>query len=734
MYIGQGVVRTDGRSKVLGRAAYAGDFRADGYVNAVLVKSTIPAGTITGFDASEAQAMPGVLAIITPQNAEKLHIEKKAAQTVTAPLLQDLSVRYNGQHVAVVVAATLEQALAAGARLRTQYGALNAVTEMDPQSGDVAEPKTFNKGSVDTKLGSPDEAFAAAPVQVDQTYATPVQHHNAMEPHATLARWDGDDLTVWTSTQGITGVHKTLATLFQLKPEQVRVICPYVGGGFGSKGNAWTPITLAAMASRAVGRPVRLVLEREQMYTSNGYRPATIQRVKLGAAADGALLAIRHDGFSQTCRPELGEFVEPVAVATRSLYACPNIGTSHRVVRVNQGLPTYMRAPGEAPGVFGIESAMDELAYALKMDPLALRLKNYAERDWTEDKPFASKALRECYRQAADAFGWERRSMEPRSMTDGRQLVGWGMATSTYPTNRGEASVRIRLLPDGSAVVQCGTQDLGTGTYTVMTQVAADELGLPMERVRAELGDSLLPPAPVSGGSQTTASVGSAVYAACKALLGKAIEMAVADKASPLFGLPPSTIVAQNGGLVSQTDAARGESFAQLLGRHKTTALEAYATAKPDEEDPYSKHAFGAQFAEVRVDADLGIVRVSRMVGAFASGRILNAKTARSQYLGGMVWGVAMALHEETRTDVRTGRITTANLADYLVPVNADIQAIDVIIVPEDDEHVNPIGVKGIGEIGIVGGAAAIANAVYNATGNRIRDLPITPDKIFQLE
>jgi xanthine dehydrogenase YagR molybdenum-binding subunit len=728
MYIGQGVVRTDGRSKVLGRAAYAGDFRADGYVNAVLVKSTIPAGTITGFDASEAQAMPGVLAIITPQNAEKLHIEKKAAQTVTAPLLQDLSVRYNGQHVAVVVAATLEQALAAGARLRTQYGALNAVTEMDPQSGDVAEPKTFNKGSVDTKLGSPDEAFAAAPVQVDQTYATPVQHHNAMEPHATLARWDGDDLTVWTSTQGITGVHKTLATLFQLKPEQVRVICPYVGGGFGSKGNAWTPITLAAMAARAVGRPVRLVLEREQMYTSNGYRPATIQRVKLGAAADGALLAIRHDGFSQTCRPELGEFVEPVAVATRSLYACPNIGTSHRVVRVNQGLPTYMRAPGEAPGVFGIESAMDELAYALKMDPLALRLKNYAERDWTEDKPFASKALRECYRQAADAFGWERRSMEPRSMTDGRQLVGWGMATSTYPTNRGEASVRIRLLPDGSAVVQCGTQDLGTGTYTVMTQVAADELGLPMERVRAELGDSLLPPAPVSGGSQTTASVTPAIQAAARALRNRLFAMAVQHEAG-WQGVQPSDVKLDGGAVASP----RGRiPLAELMSADKLDAIEAEASAKPGEDQKkWSAHAFGAQFCEVRIDADLGTIKVSRWVAAFDVGKVMNERTGRSQLIGGITFGIGQALLEETRLDSPSGRYVNANLSEYLVPVNADVPDLQTIIVASDDPVSDSYGAKGMGELPMVGVAPAIANAVFHATGKRVRSLPIRLEDVL---
>jgi xanthine dehydrogenase YagR molybdenum-binding subunit len=494
----------------------------------------------------------------------------------------------------------------------------------------------------------------------------------------------------------------------------------------------WPHTALAAMAAKLVGRPVKLVVSRPQMFGSVGYRPRTVQRVALGATRDGRLVAGIHETTSQTST--FDEFTEPTELVSRSLYAVPNVRTVHTNVRLNVATPTFMRAPGESSGSFALESALDELAVALDIDPLELRLKNYAERDQEENKPYSTKSLRACYLAAAERFGWSKRNPTPGSMRDGNDLIGFGMATSTYPTNRSEASAVARLSSDGSATVQSGSQDLGTGAYTIFTQLSAETLGLPVTRVRFDLGDTNMPPTPVSGGSQTTASVGSAVYAACKALLGKAIEMAVADKASPLFGLPPSTIVAQNGGLVSQTDAARGESFAQLLGRHKTTALEAYATAKPDEEDPYSKHAFGAQFAEVRVDADLGIVRVSRMVGAFASGRILNAKTARSQYLGGMVWGVAMALHEETRTDVRTGRITTANLADYLVPVNADIQAIDVIIVPEDDEHVNPIGVKGIGEIGIVGGAAAIANAVYNATGNRIRDLPITPDKIFQLE
>ena len=515
MITGQPIDRRDGRQKVTGAATYAAEFAIPATVHAVLVQSTIAAGQIAGFDLAVAQGMPGVLAIITPDNAPKLSTKGGVPQAITQPALQDLEVIYNGQHVAIVVAETLERAQAAAAAVKLRYTEGEAQTTMEGALDQAYVPKNFRNGQrkPDSSRGDPAGSFAAAPVRIRATYTTPNEHHNPMEPHATIAAWDGDRLTVWTSTQGISGAQATLAGMFGIEKANVRVICPFVGGGFGSKGSTWPPATLAAMAARVVKRPVKLVLSRAQMFTSNGFRPMTVQKIAIGVANDGTLLSVRHDGISQMSMPKLGEFVEPVALATEMLYACPNLAVTHRLVGVNQGLPTYMRAPGEAPGVFAIESAMDEVAVALKMDPIVLRLKNYAETDPHENLPFSSKRLRECYEQGAAEFGWARRTLEPRSMRDGDWLVGMGMATSTYPTNQSPASARIRLMANGNVVVQSGTQDLGTGTYTVMAQLAADEFGLPIERVRVELGDSRLPSAPVSGGSQTVASVGSAVLA-----------------------------------------------------------------------------------------------------------------------------------------------------------------------------------------------------------------------------
>jgi len=449
------------------------------------------------------------------------------------------------------------------------------------------------------------------------------------------------------------------------------------------------------MAAKVVGKPVKLALTRAQMFTSNGYRPRTVQKLRFAADDQGHLVSMRHDGFSQMSQPVLGEFAEPVGLATEMLYACPNVAVTHRLVATNASLPTYMRAPGLSSGDFALESAIDELAVALKQDPLEFRLRNYTEQEPHLNRPFASKVLRECYRQGADAFGWSRRSHEPRAMRDGNILIGWGMATSTYPTHRMPASVHVRVAANGTALVQVGTQDIGTGTYTVMSQIAADELGIPVERIQFELGDSAFPHAPVSGGSMTVASVGPAVKAACEAVRAKL-----------------------------QGDA--GVPVPELLVRGNTPFVEATSEAKPGEEEKrYAMHAFGAQFAEVRIDADLGEIRVSRFVGAFDAGRVMNAKTARSQLIGGIVYGLGMALLEETHVDGETGRIVNANIAEYLVPVNADVPDIQTIIVPNDELTSNPLGAKGIGELPMVGVAAAVANAVYHATGVRVRKVPI---------
>lgn len=687
--IGKPIDRIDARLKVTGAATYAAEFHVANAVHAVLVQSTIAAGTISGFDLADAHGMPGVLAIITPDNAGKLSYPETVQQAVPGPLLQNKDVLFNGQHVAVVIARSLEQAEAAAAAVRVHYLSGEAATSMDAMLGQAYPPKQFRNGTrpPDSRRGDADAAFANAPIKVAATYVTPVEHHNPMEPHATIAAWDGDKLTVWTTTQGISGTRATLAGQFGIPAENVRVLCPYLGAGFGSKGNTWPPASLAAVAARLVKRPVKLVLSRAQMYTSNGYRPRTVQHLKIGAGSDGGLVALRHDGFSSMSQPALGEFSEPVAVASEMLYACPNVAISHRVVPLNAALPTYMRAPGEASGVYALESAMDEAAAALKMDPVEFRLRNYTDTDPSKNKPFASKALRECYRQGAEAFGWPCRSPEPRSMRDGNVLVGWGFATSTYPTMRMPATVRARTDGNGNVVIQCGTQDIGTGTYTVMTQVAADALQMPAHRIRFELGDSRFPAAPVSGGSMTVASVAPAVQAACLALKRK----------------------------LRANDVVEAEAHTQPGGENQT----------------FSLHAFGAQFAEVRVDPDLGEIRVSRFVGAFDAGQVLNAKTGRSQLIGGITYGIGMALLEETMIDPDTGRIVNANVAEYLMPVNADVPDIQTIFVANDERNSNPLGAKGIGELPMVGVAAAIANAVYHATGVRVRKVPIRIEDIL---
>ncbi len=725
--IGRPIDRRDGRAKITGTARYAAEFSVKDMTYAILVQSTIAAGTISAIDTTEASAMPGVLTVITPDNALRLTLDKSSPQTVTGPLLQDHVVAYNGQHVAVVVADTLEHAQAAAPKVRVTYQPAPWLAVMDDALDQAYRPKHFRNGTrdPDSSRGDADAAFAAAPVRHEATYTTPVENHNPMEPHATIARWEGDRLTVWHTTQGIGGTQKTLAGMFAIKPEQVHVIDPYVGGGFGCKGNCWPPAVLAAMAARMVSRPVKLELTRAQMFTSNGYRPYTVQTVRLGADSDGRITALRHDTISQMSRGDYGEFTEPCGLGSEMLYAVPNAAITHRLAAVNQGFPTYMRAPGEASGVFALESAMDELAVALNMDPLELRLLNYAEKDWHENKPFSAKKLRECYQVGAEMFGWHLRSPKPASMRDGRMLVGYGMATSTYPMNRSPAHARVRLDAEGIATVQAASQDIGTGTYTVMTQVSADVLGLPVTRVRVELGNSAFPPAPVSGGSMTVASLGPAVQAAAQAvrekLFGMAGQLWQSASADPMR--LEDGVVVGSGGRVT---------VAELLGRNGLNFVDATVEAKPgDEKQHFSLHSFGAQFCEVRVDPDLGEIRVARWVGVFDCGRVMNAKTARSQLIGGITFGIGMALLEETLVDPHVARIVNPNVAEYLMPVNADIPDIQTYLVPNDDPVSNPLGARGLGELPMVGVAPAIANAVYNATGRRVRRVPIRIEDVL---
>ena len=707
-FIGQPVNRVDGRQKVTGGATYAAEFDQPGQAHGVIVRSTVASGRIASIDSATAERAAGVLAVVTHRNAPKLaYREHKGAVDPAVGerlhVLQDESVSHQGQPVVLVVAETIEQAQHAAALVKVTYAPERAVTDITRVEPVQPTQQKTDQGEVRppaTRRGDPEGALAAAEVTVEQTYVHPRENHNPIEMHATIAAWDGDRLTLWDKTQWVHNTAEEIAAVFGIPAESVRVISPFVGGAFGSSLRTWPHVTLAALGARIAARPVKVMLSRREMYYGVGYRPHTVQHVALGASRDGRLRAILHEGHQETSTYE--EFSEALLNASRFLHSCPNVHTRHRLAPMNVHTPTYMRAPGEASGVFALESAMDELAVALKIDPVELRLRNEPEIDEFKKLPFSSRSTRECYRAAAERFGWSRRNPEPRSMRDGRWLIGWGMATATYPMNYAPASALARLLSDGTAEVASAASDMGPGTWTSMTQVAAEALGLPIERVKFTLGDTRLPKAPVHGGSLTMASVGSAVQAACR----KAREDALA-----------------RGGANDLGEAMR------RIGQ----PVEARADIKPgDEGQRFSMHAFGAVFVEVAVDPDLGETRVRRMVGAYGAGRIVNPKTTRSQCIGGMIGGIGMALMEHAVVDPRNGRVPNANFAEYAVPVHADAPPVmDAIFVEEHDPHVNPLGVKGVGEIAMVGVAPAITNAIFHATGKRIRELPVTPDKLL---
>jgi xanthine dehydrogenase YagR molybdenum-binding subunit len=737
-YIGTATSRIDGIAKVTGAAKYAAEFDAPGLAYGSVVTSTVAKGYITRMDPSAAMRVNGVIDVLTHENRPPMADDDQAYKDDVAPAgspfrpLRDNKIVFNGQPIALVIAETSEIARFAASLVKVEYkeeahvtdifAARDAATPVKPPSNPIEALFTPPK-----PRGKPDEALATAAVRHEGEYYVPIEHHNPMELYAATVIYENDGkLIVYDKTQGVQNVHRYLCGVFDMKPEDVRVMSPFVGGGFGSGLRPQFEVVLAVLAARALQRSIRVVLTRPQMYAL-GYRPAMIQRIALGANAAGTLDAITHDAVTVTSRYE--EYFRQETGWSGLLYKCPNAKYEHKLARLDLPTSCDMRAPSAPTALFALESAMDELALALKLDPLELRLRCYSDRDQHEDRPFSSKALRECYRQGAKAFGWDKRKPEPRSMRDGGDLVGWGMATGMWEAMQMPIAVRIVLSANGHAEVACATSDIGTGTYTIMAQVAADMLGLPLENISIKLGDSSLPSSPVEGGSWIAASVSNGIATTVNAIRDKLLGLAKQMPNSPLANATRDEVRLADGMLVSTRDGSRSVSIADAMRHSAVDRIEQEETTTPASDAARAHNTHSAVFAEVKIDEELGVIRVTRVVSAVAAGRVLNTKTANSQILGSVVWGIGMALHEETLIDHKLGRVINANIAEYHVPVNADVHEIKVIFVDEADDS-NPLGVKGLGEIGIVGVAAAIANAVYHATGKRVRDLPITLDKL----
>jgi xanthine dehydrogenase YagR molybdenum-binding subunit len=733
-YLGKPTSRVDGHAKVTGAAKYAAEHTAPGLAYGHVVSSAIARGRIRSIHTAEALAVPGVLDIFTHAHRPKLaSSDEKYGDEVAPPgspfrPLYDDQVRFSGQPVALVVAEHAETARFAASLIRIDYDQRTHMTDFEASRG-RARAVSENGESHSHKRGNAARAFDRSPIRVEVEYRIPVEHHNPMEMFGATAIWEGDDrITIYDKTQGPLNCRNYVANVFGMRPDAVRILSPYVGGGFGSGLRPQYELPLAVLAARALRRSVQVTLTRQQMFTL-GYRAGNIQTLALAADQHGRLTSFRHEWIGMTSQFE--DFQRSYVTWSRQLYKCDNVALVQKLVKLDQNTPCDMRAPGGAEGLFAIECAMDELAYAANVDPLALRLLNYSDKDQIEDKPYSSKALRECYRQGAERFGWSRRNPQPRAMLDGNELVGWGMATGIWEAMQLEASAKAVLTANGSLEIASATADIGPGTYTMMTQLAAEMLGVPIEHVTAKLGDSGLPHAPVEGGSFTTSSVGCAIAATCGAVQKELLRLAQKAPRSPFAGAKLKDVAFADDKIRHKNNGAE-ISLVDVMRAGKVDRIEKQGSAAPNENSKYAHYTHSAIFAEVKIDQQLGVIRVTRVVNAVAAGRILNPKLAASQILGAVVGGIGMALHEETLTDNRFGRFMTHNLADYHVPANADVHAIDVILVDEEDTEINPLGVKGVGEIGIVGTAAAIANAIYHATGKRVRDLPITPDKLLR--
>jgi len=722
--LGKPVSRVDARLKVTGAARYAADHRVDGLCHGYLVLSTTGRGTIRSMDTRAAEASPGVLAVYSPANPLKLYVAGGAGPNWVP--LQDTEIRHYGQIVGLVVAETFEQARDAAELVRVEYDTrAPAASFVDGIPQAVLPPGGLVELLADG-VASIDDALAGSEVRVTAEYRQPSKHHNAMEPHAVVAVWRDGRLTAYSGTQVPIGHARSIAAALGLDSTAVHVISPHVGGGFGNKASTWAHDIVAAAAARALDRPVKTVLTREQTFTVTGHRSAVAHTVALGATRDGRLTALKHEAYSSLSTS--GWFAEQATATTsRLLYKTDNLHVAQRVVRLDVPPSTVMRAPGEESGLFALESAMDELAHASRMDPIALRMANYATLYPGRNVPWSSKHLDECYERGAAEFGWHRRQPAPRATVDGDWLIGMGMSTALYPAGRLPTTVKVRLLADGTAAVSTATADLGTGMWTVLAILGADRLGLPLARIAPQLGDSTLPDNTGAFGSTSTASVGSALRAAVEAAIAALIQLAVSHERSPFHGMAPAGVAYRDGELVAE---GRRIAFGDLLETTSTSAVEATGRDSGGDGSRYAFHSFGAHFCEVRVNRWTGEPRLTRMTTVIDAGRIVNPKAATSQIVGGVIFGIGQALSEGALVEPASGRIANANLGDYLLPVNADVPPIAVHFVEHPDTIFNPMGVRGIGELGTAGAAPAIANAVFNATGVRVRELPITIEKL----
>jgi xanthine dehydrogenase YagR molybdenum-binding subunit len=734
--IGKEEKRVDGRAKVTGRARYAADFNQPEQAYAVIVGATIGLGRVASLDAQAVLDLPGILAVISHLNAPRLayaphktFIDPAAGERIH--ILQDDQVHFHGQPIAVVVADTLDQAERGALALRVAYDAQTPVVDPHDPKAEAIVPEAMGPAVADRARGDVNAALPADAVSIDAQYDTARENHTPIELHATVAHWQGDMLTLWSKSQFVMNERAEIAAIFGLPPENVQVICPFIGGAFGTSLRTWSHVTAAAVAARQTGRPVKLVLTRRQTFHLTGHRPRTLQRIQLSATPAGKLLRIVHHGTGETSRYE--QFTEALTAATHYMYSCPDLQVHYRVLPLDTSTPTHMRGPGEATGLYAVEAAIDELAYALKIDPLELRRRNEPHIDEGTGLPFSSRSLLKCHELGATRFGWSKRQFEPGSMRDGRLLLGWGMASAAYPVWFVPCQARARLTGDGRFEIEVAASDMGPGTYTSMTQVAAETLGVPMDQVTFCLGRSDYPPAPPHGGSMTMASVGSAVQAVCLALQAGIAQRLVSDSTGPYAGAALQDLEWCEGRLLRDGRDAGAFGYGDIARHFGHLPMEAEATGSrhPTAGERFSMAAYGSVFVEVAIDPDVRTIQVRRMTGAYAAGRVVNPRLARSQCIGGMIGGMGMALMESTVLDARDGRPVNAHMADYLVPVNLDIGNIEAHFVDEKDIHVNPLGAKGVGEIALVGAAPAIANAVFHATGKRIRHLPIRIESLL---